>query len=136
MSYKAEEGEGIIKGALIFQDGKTHLLPKLREGEIREIRVMPIPLFSTEEKIVTKIRMPDDVLGQIKYHNYKKRGEDKKYFKTTTRGYWVRNEMNYLIFLGYGRDNHTYWTIFEQKIREEEFDDSVVESGTSESTWD
>ena len=136
MSYKAEEGEGIIKGALIFQDGKTHLLPKLREGEIREIRVMPIPLFSTEEKIVTKIRMPDDVLGQIKYHNYKKRGEDKKYFKTTTRGYWVRNEINYLIFLGYGRDNHTYWTIFEQKIREEEFDDSVVESGTSESTWD
>lgn len=136
MSYKAEEGEGIIKGALIFQDGKTHLLPKLREGEIREIRVMPIPLFSTEEKIVTKIRMPDDVLGQIKYHNYKKGGEDKKYFKTTTRGYWVRNEINYLIFLGYGRDNHTYWTIFEQKIREEEFDDSVVESGTSESTWD
>lgn len=136
MSYKAEEGEGVIKGALIFQDGKTHLLPKLREGEIREIRVMPIPLFSTEEKIVTKIRMPDDVLGQIKYHNYKKGGEDKKYFKTTTRGYWVRNEINYLIFLGYGRDNHTYWTIFEQKIREEEFDDSVVESGTSESTWD
>lgn len=136
MSYKAEEGEGIIKGALIFQDGKTHLLPKLREGEIREIRVMPIPLFSTEEKIVTKIRMPDDVLGQIKYHNYKKGGEDKKYFKTTTRGYWVRNEINYLIFLGYGSDNHTYWTIFEQKIREEEFDDSVVESGTSESTWD
>ena len=136
MSYKAEEGEGIIKGALIFQDGKTHLLPKLREGEIREIRVMPIPLFSTEEKIVTKIRMPDDDLGQIQYHNYKKEGEYKKYFKTTTRGYWVRNEINYLIFLGYGRDNHTYWTIFEQKIREEEFDDSVVESGTSESTWD
>lgn len=136
MSYKAEEGEGIIKGALIFQDGKTHLLPKLREGEIREIRVMPIPLFGTEEKIVTKIRMPDDVLGQMQYHNYKKGGEDKKYFKTTTRGYWVRNEINYLIFLGYGRDNHTYWTIFEQKIREEEFDDSVVESGTSESTWD
>ena len=119
MSYKAEENDGVIKGAMIIQDGKTHILPKLREGEVREIRVMPLPLYEGVENLVTRINMPDDDDGYITHHEYKEGVNGKIRSLVKTRKYRVFNEIKYLIFLGCGKTSHTDWTLFEMAIREE-----------------
>lgn len=119
MSYKAEENDGVIKGAMIIQDGKTHILPKLREGEVREIRVMPLPLYEGVENLVTRINMPDDVDGYITHHEYKEGVNGKIRSLVKTRKYRVFNEIKYLIFLGRGYEHRTDWILFEMAIREE-----------------
>lgn len=119
MSYKVDEGQEQVRGAMILQDGKTHILPKLREGEVREIRVMPLPLYEGQEGLVTRINMSDEDDGYITYHTFVERANRKIRQLTKTRRYRVFNEIKYLIFLGCGKTNHTDWTLFELSIREE-----------------
>lgn len=119
MSYKVDEGQEQVRGAMILQDGKTHILPKLREGEVREIRVMPLPLYEGQEGLVTRINMPDEDKGYITYHTFAERANGKIRQLTKTRRYQVLNEIKYLIFLGCGKTNYTDWTLFELSIREE-----------------
>lgn len=119
MSYKVDEGQEQVRGAMILQDGKTHILPKLREGEVREIRVMPLPLYEGQEGLVTRINMPDEDNGYITYHTFVERANGKIRQLTKTRRYRVFNEIKYLIFLGCGKTNYTDWTLFELSIREE-----------------
>ena len=135
MSYKAEEDEGVIKGALIFQDGKTHILPKLREGEVREIRVMPLPRFHGENDIVTRINMPDDDNGYITYNTYKKRGNGRIPSQTSARKYRVLSETKYLIFLGQGKTRSTDWVLFDMSVREEEYRTPEGFEGIVEEPW-
>ena len=119
MSYKVDEGQEQVRGAMILQDGKTHILPKLREGEVREIRVMPLPLYEGQEGLVTRINMPDEDNGYITYHTFVERANGKIRQLTKTRRYRVFNEIKYLIFLGRGKTNYTDWILFELSIREE-----------------
>lgn len=119
MSYKVDEGQEQVRGAMILQDGKTHILPKLREGEVREIRVMPLPLYEGQEGLVTRINMPDEDDGYITYHTFVERANGKIRQLTKTRRYRVFNEIKYLIFLGCGKTNYTDWILFELSIREE-----------------
>lgn len=119
MSYKVDEAQEQVRGAMILQDGETHILPKLREGEVREIRVMPLPLYEGQEGLVTKINMPDEDNGYITYHTFAERANGKIRQLTKTRRYRVFNEIKYLIFLGCGKTNYTDWTLFELSIREE-----------------
>ena len=135
MSYKAEEDEGVIKGALIFQDGKTHILPKLREGEVREIRVMPLPRFHGENDIVTRINMSDDDNGYITYNTYKKRGGGRIPSQTSARKYRVLSETKYLIFLGQGKTRSTDWVLFDMSVREEEYRTPEGFEGIVEEPW-
>ena len=119
MSYKVDEGQEQVRGAMILQDGKTHILPKLREGEVREIRVMPLPLYEGQEGLVTRINMPDEDNGYITYHTFVERANGKIRQLTKTRKYRVFNEIKYLVFLGHGKTNYTDWILFELSIREE-----------------
>lgn len=119
MSYKVDEGQEQVRGAMILQDGKTHILPKLREGEVREIRVMPLPLYEGQEGLVTKINMSDEDDGYITYHTFVERANGKIRQLTKTRRYRVFNEIKYLVFLGHGKTNYTDWILFELSIREE-----------------
>lgn len=119
MSYKVDEGQEQVRGAMIIQDGKTHILPKLREGEVREIRVMPLPLYEGQEGLVTKINMSDEDDGYITYHTFVERANGKIRQLTKTRRYRVFNEIKYLVFLGHGKTNYTDWILFELSIREE-----------------
>ena len=119
MSYKVDEGQEQVRGAMILQDGKTHILPKLREGEVREIRVMPLPLYEGQEGLVTRINMSDEDDGYITYHTFVERANGKIRQLTKTRKYRVFNEIKYLVFLGHGKTNYTDWILFELSIREE-----------------
>ena len=119
MSYKVDEGQEQVRGAMILQDGKTHILPKLREGEVREIRVMPLPLYEGQEGLVTRINMSDEDDGYITYHTFVERANRKIRQLTKTRKYRVFNEIKYLVFLGHGKTNYTDWILFELSIREE-----------------
>lgn len=119
MSYKVDEGQEQVRGAMILQDGKTHILPKLREGEVREIRVMPLPLYEGQEGLVTRINMSDEDDGYITYHTFVERANGKIRQLTKTRRYRVFNEIKYLVFLGHGKTNYTDWILFELSIREE-----------------
>ena len=119
MSYKVDEGQEQVRGAMILQDGKTHILPKLREGEVREIRVMPLPLYEGQEGLVTRINMSDEDDGYITYHTFVERANGKIRQLTKTRKYRVFNEIKYLVFLGHGKTNYTDWVLFELSIREE-----------------
>lgn len=119
MSYKVDEGQEQVRGAMILQDGKTHILPKLREGEVREIRVMPLPLYEGQEGLVTRINMSDEDNGYITYHTFVERANGKIRQLTKTRRYRVFNEIKYLVFLGHGKTNYTDWILFELSIREE-----------------
>lgn len=119
MSYKVDEGQEQVRGAMILQDGKTHILPKLREGEVREIRVMPLPLYEGQEGLVTRINMSDEDDGYITYHTFVERANGKILQLTKTRKYRVFNEIKYLVFLGHGKTNYTDWILFELSIREE-----------------
>ena len=119
MSYKVDEGQEQVRGAMILQDGKTHILPKLREGEVREIRVMPLPLYEGREGLVTRINMSDEDDGYITYHTFVERANGKIRQLTKTRKYRVFNEIKYLVFLGHGKTNYTDWILFELSIREE-----------------
>ena len=102
MSYKVDEGQEGMRGAMILQDGKTHILPKLREGEVREIRVMPNLVHMTEDLISdTEINMPDDDGGFIRMAIS---GEH-------IRGFRIGRERRYITLLGVGRSSESQWVM-------------------------
>ena len=109
MSYKLETSPhgGEIVSAMIMQDGNIHVLPKLRKGEVREVRVFPQFLQQIEATERTIIRMPYDDNGGI----YKRWGEDKE-----VREFVFSKEYNFITLIGVGRPIGTVWGVFKQEM--------------------
>lgn len=117
MSYKLEEKEegGEIEGGMIIQGGE-YVLPKLRDGEVREIRVLPKFVESRGLATTTQIRMPYDDDGYIWL---KPKGREIYDVAARVRTLKLANEKDYITLLGVGGNNRTDWGVMEQSLKEQ-----------------
>ena len=100
MSYKLEEKEegGEIEGGMIIQGGE-YVLPKLRDGEVREIRVLPKFVKNRGLATTTQIRMPYDDDGYIWL---KPKGREIYDVAARVRALELTDEKDYITLLGVG----------------------------------
>ena len=117
MSYKLEEKEegGEIEGGMIIQGGE-YVLPKLRDGEVREIRVLPKFVESRGLARTTQIRMPYDDDGYIWL---KPKGREIYDVAARVRTLELANEKDYITLLGVGGNNRTDWGVMKQSLKEQ-----------------
>lgn len=112
MSYQIEaKTDGEIEGSMIQQDAGVHILPKLRAGEIREIRVLPLTSLTRAPNAPTEIRMPNDDGGAI----YTK-PEQLGHAPRQQRSLQIVRETNFLTLLGVGYGNSTSWSVLVQEM--------------------
>ena len=112
MSYQIDaKTDGDIEGSMLLQDAGVHILPKLRAGEIREIRVLPVTNLTRATSAPTEIRMPNDDGGAI----YTK-PEQTGYAPRQQRSLQIVRETNFLILLGIGYGNSTSWSVLVQEM--------------------
>ena len=113
MSYQIDaKTDGEIEGSMLQQDAGVHILPKLRAGEIREIRVLPVTNLTRATSAPTEIRMPNDDGGAI----YTK-PEQPGYAPRQQRSLQIVRETNFLTLLGVGYGNSTSWSVLVQDMR-------------------
>nr|DAR12941.1 MAG TPA: Minor structural protein 4, Minor, Lactococcus lactis, Siphoviridae, nanobody [Caudoviricetes sp.] len=113
MSYQIDaKTDGEIEGSMLLQDAGVHILPKLRAGEIREIRVLPVTNLTRATSAPTEIRMPNDDGGAI----YTK-PEQPGYAPRQQRSLQIVRETNFLTLLGVGYGNSTSWSVLVQEMR-------------------
>ena len=117
MSYKLEEKEegGEVEGGMIIQGGE-YVLPKLRDGEVREIRVLPKFAESRGLATTTQIRMPYDDDGYIWL---KPKGRDVYSVAERVRALELTDEKDYITLLGVGGNNRTDWGVMKQTLKEQ-----------------
>ena len=117
LSYKLEEKEegGEIEGGMIRQGGE-YVLPKLRDGEVREIRVLPKFVESRAVVKTTQIRMPYDDEGYIWL---KPKGRDVYSVAEHVRVLELTDEKDYITLLGVGGNNRTDWGVMKQTLKEQ-----------------
>lgn len=112
MSYQIDaKTDGDIEGSMLLQDAGVHILPKLRAGEIREIRVLPVTNLTRATSAPTEIRMPNDDGGAI----YTK-PEQTGYAPRQQRSLQIVRETNFLTLLGIGYGNSTSWSVLVQEM--------------------
>ena len=112
MSYQIDaKTDGEIEGSMLQQDAGVHILPKLRAGEIREIRVLPVTNLTRATSAPTEIRMPNDDGGAI----YTK-PEQPGYAPRQQRSLQIVRETNFLTLLGVGYGNSTSWSVLVQEM--------------------
>ena len=117
MSYKLEEKEegGEIEGGMIRQGGE-YVLPKLRDGEVREFRVLPKFVQSRGLATTTQIRMPYDDDGYIWL---KPKGREIYDVAARVRTLELTDEKDYITLLGVGENNRTDWGVMKQSLKEQ-----------------
>ena len=117
MSYKLEEKEegGEIEGGMIIQGGE-YVLPKLRDGEVREIRVLPKFVKNRGLATTTQIRMPYDDDGYIWL---KPKGREIYDVAARVRALELTDEKDYITLLGVGGNNRTDWGVMKQSLKEQ-----------------
>lgn len=117
MSYKLEEKEegGEVEGGMIIQGGE-YVLPKLRDGEVREIRVLPTFVQSRSLVRTTQIRMPNDDDGYIWL---KPKGRNIYDVAARVRTLELDDEKDYITFIGIGENNRTNWGVMKQTLKEQ-----------------
>ena len=112
MSYQIEaKTDGEIEGSMIQQDAGVHILPKLRAGEIREIRVLPLTSLTRAPNAPTEIRMPNDDGGAIDT-----KPEQLGHAPRQQRSLQIVRETNFLTLLGVGYGNSTSWSVLVQEM--------------------
>ena len=112
MSYQADaKTDGEIEGSMLQQDAGVHILPKLRAGEIREIRVLPLTTLTRAPSAPTEIRMPNDDGGAI-YTKPEQFGHEPR----QQRSLQIVRETNFLTLLGVGYGNSTSWSVLVQEM--------------------
>ena len=123
MSYKVYDPDpeefpnaGAITGSMIFQDGRTYILPKLKNGEVREIRVFP-QLHQTRNIIPSSIvKMPNDDEGKILIKDRNGKRNSFEYYRELSLDY----DDGYITLLGegYERDGRfsTLWGVLKQEL--------------------
>ena len=112
MSYQADaKTDGEIEGSMLQQDAGVHILPKLRAGEIREIRVLPLTSLTRAPSAPTEIRMPNDDGGAI-YTKPEQFGHE----PSQQRSLQIVRETNFLTLLGVGYGNSTSWSVLVQEM--------------------
>lgn len=118
MSYKLNEEkdeEVEIKGGMITQGGE-YVLPKLRDGEVREIRILPRFVESRGIYKTTQIKMPYDDEGYIWL---KSKGRDVYSVAERVRTLELGTEKDYITLLGIGVNNRTDWGVMIQTLKEQ-----------------
>jgi hypothetical protein len=112
MSYQIDaKTDGEIEGSMLQQDAGVHILPKLRAGEIREIRVLPVTSLTRATSAPTEIRMPNDDGGAI-YTKPEQFGHEPR----QQRSLQIVRETNFLTLLGVGYGNSTSWSVLVQEM--------------------
>ena len=118
VSYKLNEEkdeEVEIKGGMITQGGE-YVLPKLRDGEVREIRILPRFVESRGIHKTTQIKMPYDDEGYIWL---KPKGRDVYSMAERVRTLELGTEKDYITLLGIGVNNRTDWGVMIQTLKEQ-----------------
>ena len=116
VSYKAQEespdkNEQPIKGSMIIGAG-TFILPILRPGEVREIRLFPRFQLTRSVQAPTIIKLADEVSGGIIF----RKKEQSIYWPRTARELQFGTEGRYYTFVGEGEDNYNSWFVGVQDL--------------------
>ena len=116
VSYKAQEEapdrkEQSIKGSMIIGVG-TFILPILRPGEVREIRLFPRFQLTRSVQAPTIIKLAEEVRGVIIY----RKKERTIYSPKGVRELMFGTEGRYYTFVGTRDDEYTHWFVGMQDL--------------------
>ena len=116
VSYKAQEestdpDEQPIKGSMIIGAG-TFILPILRPGEVREIRLFPRFQRTRAVQAPTIIKLAEEVRGAIVY----RKKEKTIYSPKGVRELMFGTDGRYYTFVGTREDESTHWFVGMQDL--------------------